>query len=322
MNWLRLLLLLIAVTCSAPVLAQTSDYPNQLIHIIVPYPAGGMPDRIARDVAQGLQTRLKQTVIVENKPGASGNIGFDYALRQPANGYTLLLSPASNLTTQKALFNSVPYDPQRDFEPVSILAQAPQVLLVNPDVPARSLAELIDFAKKNPGKLNFGATLGAFSHLAGELMGTQAGIQFAVIPYQGSNVAVQGLLGGSVDMMFYDVVGAMPLVKAGKVRVLGVAYRDRLKSLPDVPTMSEAGLKGFEAISWYALITRSGTPAPIVSRLATELSAIMTDPVLRKGYEDVGAIPVGSTPKEAAAWIDSETRKWTAVVDKAGIRPN
>lgn len=321
MNKFRLILLMIAAICSTPALAQSSDYPNKLIRIIVPYPAGGMPDRIARDVAQQLQTRLKQSVIVDNKPGASGNIGFDYVLRQPADGYTLVLAPASNVTTQTALFKSVPYDPQRDFEPISILVQAPQILIVNPDVPAKSVAELIDFAKKNPGKLNFGAVLGAFSYLAGELMSTQAGIQFTVIPYQGSNVAVQDLLGGRVDMMFYDVVGAMPFVKAGKVRALGVAYRDRLKSLPDVPTISEAGLKGFEAISWYALMTRSGTPAPIVSRLAADVEAIMSDPALRKRYEDVGAIPVGSTPEEAVAWIDSETKKWTAVVVKAGIKP-
>jgi tripartite-type tricarboxylate transporter receptor subunit TctC len=316
-----LLLLLIATVCSLPAGAQSSDYPTKQIQLVVPYPAGGMPDRVARDLAQQLQARLKQSVIVENKPGASGNIGFDYVLRQPADGYTLLLSPASNLTTQKALFKSVSYDPQRDFDPISILVQAPQVLLVNPDVSAKTVAELIDFAKKNPGKLNFGAVLGAFSHLAGELMSTQAGIQFAVIPYQGSNVAVQDLLGGRVDMMFYDVVGAMPLIKAGKVRALGVAYHDRLKSLPDVPTISEAGLKGFEAISWYALMTRSGTPATIVSRLSTEAQAILSDPALRKRYEDVGAIPVGSTQKEAGAWIDSETRKWTAVVVKAGIKP-
>jgi tripartite-type tricarboxylate transporter receptor subunit TctC len=320
-NGFRWLALLMATVCPAATWAQSSDYPNKSIQLIVPYPAGGMPDRVARDLAQQLQTRLNQSVIVENKPGASGNIGFDYALRQPADGYTLLLSPASNLTTQRALFKSVPYDPQRDFEPISILVQAPQILLVNPDVPAKSVTELVDFAKKNPGKLNFGAVLGAFSHLAGELMSTQAGIQFAVIPYQGSNVAVQDLMGGRVDMMFYDVVGAMPLIKAGKVRALGVAYHDRLKALPDVPTMSESGLKGFEAISWYALMTRKGTPASVVSRLATEAGAILSDPALRKRYEDVGAIPVGSTPKEASAWIDSETTKWTAVVLKAGIKP-
>jgi tripartite-type tricarboxylate transporter receptor subunit TctC len=321
-NRFRWPVLLIAAVCSLPTWAQSSEYPNKQIQLIVPYPAGGMPDRVARDVAQQLQTRLNQSVIVENKPGASGNIGFDYVLRQPADGYTLLLSPASNLTTQKALFKSVSYDPRRDFEPISILVQAPQVLLVNPDVPAKSVAELIELAKTNPGKLNFGAVLGAFSHLAGELMSTQAGIQFAVIPYQGSNVAVQDLLGERVDMMFYDVVGAMPLIKAGKVRALGVAYHDRLKALPDVPTISETGLKGFEAISWYALMTRSGTPAPIVSRLATEAQAILSDPALRKRYEDVGAIPVGSTQKEASAWIDSETKKWTAVVVKAGIQPD
>ena len=322
MKALRLLLALSAALLGASAPAQPSDYPSKVIRIIVPYPAGGMPDRIARDVGQQLQRRLSQTVVVENKAGASGNIGFEYALRQDADGYTLVLAPASNMTTQTSLFKSMTYDPQADFQPISILVQAPQVLLVNPEVPAKTLGELIDFAKGHPGKLNFGAALGAFSHLAGELMRTQAGIDFAVIPYQGSNLAVQDLIGGRVDMMFYDVVGSLPLVKGGKVRALGVAYHDRVKSLPGVPTMEQAGLKDFEAISWYALVTRRGTPKPIVAKLANELKAIMQLPELRKRYEDVGAMTVGSSPKEAVTWVDSESKKWTAVIARAGLKPN
>ncbi|OZI26752.1 ABC transporter substrate-binding protein [Bordetella genomosp. 9] len=304
--------------------AQSPDggYPSKPIHLVVPYPAGGMPDRVARDVAQELQGRLNQPVIVENRSGASGNIGFDYAMRQPADGYTLVLSPASNLATQKALFKSLSYDPQRDFEVVSVLVEAPQILLVNPKVEAESVGQLIAFARAHPGKLSFGTTLGAFSHLAGELMRTQEGISFATIPYQGSNVAVRDLLGGQVDMMFYDSVGSIPLIRGGKVRALGVASSTRLVALPDVPTLDEAGIKGFEAISWYALVTRTGTPDSVVDTLGKELREILASPAFRKRYEEMGASTVSWTTKEAAAFVASETAKWTAVIKTAGVQAN
>jgi tripartite-type tricarboxylate transporter receptor subunit TctC len=299
-----------------------SAYPSKPIHLIVPYPAGGMPDRVARDVAQELGTRLKQPIIVENKPGASGNIGFDYAIRQPADGYTLVLSPASNLATQKALFRNLSYDPQRDFRVISVMVAAPQVLLVNPKVPAKSIQELIDLAKKAPGKLSFGTTLGAFSHLAGELMRTQAGIDFAVIPYQGSNVAVRDLLGGQVDMVFYDSVSAIPLIDSGMVRALGVAASTRLAALPNVPTMDEAGLKHFEAISWYALVSRTGTPDAVINLLSADVRAIMSSESLRKRYEDMGASTITWSSDQAAAFVKSETDKWSDVIRTAGVQAN
>lgn len=313
----------LATACAfAAAQSQGADYPSKIVRIVVPYPAGGMPDRVARDVGAELQKRLGQPVIIENKPGASGNIGFEYAVRQLADGYTLVLAPSSNLTTQKVLFKSLSYDPQTDFRAISVLVQAPQVLLVNTQVPATSVRELIALAKKQPDKLSFGTTLGAFSHFAGELLRAQAAIRFSVIPYQGSNLVVQDLIGGHVDMMFYDSVSAIPLIQSGKVRALGVAYPTRSHAIPDVPTMTEAGMPGFEAISWYTLVTRAGTPEPIVERLGAELQAIMKSPAMRKRYQDMGAAVIGSTPEEAAATVRSESAKWTAVISAAGIQPN
>lgn len=306
----------------SPAHAQLAGYPSKPIHIVVPYPAGGMPDRVARDVGMELQQRLKQPVVVENKGGASGIIGFEYAARQPADGYTVVLAPASNLTTQKTLFKSLPFDPEADFLPISVLVQAPQVLLVNTNVQATNVAELIALAKSKPGVLNFGATLGAFSHLAGELLQAQAGVKFTVIPYQGSNLAVQDLIGGNVDLMFYDSVSAIPLIQGGRVRALAVASSQRLSALPGVITMKEAGVPGFEAISWYAVVARTGTPDVVVERLAAELQSIMKSPAVRKRYDDIGATATGSTSKESAAFVKAETVKWQAVVKAAGIQPN
>ena len=319
-TWKSLLAVALAFACGIGA-AQPAAYPSKPVHVIVPYPAGGMPDRVARDVGRELQLRLNQPVVVENKPGASGSIGFELAARQPADGYTLVLAPASNLTTQKTLFKSAGYEPD-DFVPLSILVQAPQVLLVNNSVQARTVGELVTLAKAQPGKLNFGATLGAFSHLAGELLQTQAGAKMTTVPYQGSNLAVQDLIGGHVQLMFYDSVSAIPLIQGGKVRALGVASSSRLPALPDVPTMNESGLSGFEAISWYALVARTGTPAPVMERLSSELQDIVKSPALRKRYEDMGAATVGSTSKEAAAFVKAEAAKWQGVVKAAGLQPN
>ena len=302
--------------------AQAQDYPSKTVHLVVPYPAGGIADKVARETAEELGKRLKQSVVVENRSGAAGNIGFDYVARQPADGYTLLLAPASNLTVQPSLFKTLSYDLEKDFTPVSLLVLTPQVLLVHPSVPASNPKELIEYSKQNPNKVNFGVSLGAYSHLAGELLKTQTGAHFTAIPYQGAAPAMNDLLAGTTQFIFNEVITAIPNVQAGKLKPLAVAYKTRAPWLPNVPTFAEVGYPGFEVTSWYAVVARSGTPKPIVDKIAGELKAIMQSPDFKKRYDDIGAFTIGSTPEELGTFIKSETVKWTAVVKQAGIQPN
>lgn len=311
-----------ALLSASAAAACAQDYPTRTVHLVVPYPPGGIADKIARETAEALGKRLQQTVVVENRAGAAGNIGFDWVARQPADGYTLLLAPASNLTVQPALFKSLPYDLQKDFMPVSLLVVTPQVLLVHPSVPVSSPRELIDYSKKNPNKVNFGVSLGAYSHLAGELLKTQTGADFTAIPYQGAAPAMNDLLAGQTQFVFNELITAIPNAKAGKLKPLAVAYKTRAPWLPDVPTFAEAGFPGFEVLSWYAVVARSGTPKPIVDRLAAEMRAVMESPDFKKRYDAIGAFTVGSTPEELGEFIRSETVKWTAVVKQAGIPQN
>jgi tripartite-type tricarboxylate transporter receptor subunit TctC len=316
----RLCAALAALLVTASVWAQ--GYPTKPIQLIVPYPPGGIADKIARETAAELQKRLKQPVVVENRSGAAGNIGFDWVARQPADGYTLLLAPASNLTVQPALFKNLTYSLEKDFVPVSLLVQTPQVLLVHPSLPVTTVKELVEYSKKNPDKVNFGVSIGAYSHLAGELLKTQSGADFSAVPYQGTAPAMNDLLAGQTQFIFNEVITAIPYINGNKLRPLAVAYRSRAPWLPNVPTMAEAGFPGFEVTSWYAVVARSGTPQPVIDLLAKEMHAIMQAPDFKKRYDDIGAFTVGSTPEELSTFIKSETMKWTAVVKQVGIQPN
>lgn len=318
---LRRVLAALASVCLVAA-AAAQDYPAKTIHIVVPYPAGGIADKIARETADELGRRWKQSVVVDNRAGAAGNIGFDWVARQPADGYTLLLAPASNLTVQPALFKSLSYNLEKDFAPVSLLVLTPQVLLVNPSVPVNTPKELVDYSKANPKRVNFGVSIGAYSHLAGELLKVQTGADFTAIPYQGAAPAMNDLLGGQTQFIFNEVVTAIPHVKAGKLKPLAVAYKTRAPWLPNVPTFAEAGYPGFEVTSWYAMVARSGTPGPVIDKLAAELKSIMQSPEFKKRYDEIGAFTVGSTPEELGDFIRAETTKWTAVVKQAGIQPN
>ncbi|WP_219220006.1 Bug family tripartite tricarboxylate transporter substrate binding protein [Variovorax boronicumulans] len=318
--------LVLALAVAAPFIATTAaaadEFPSKPLRVVVPYPAGGIADKIAREVAEQLQLRLKQPVVVENRSGAAGNIGFDYVARQPADGYTLLLAPASNLTVQPALFKQLSYDLARDFAPVSLLVQTPQVLLVNPALPVDSLKDLIAYSKSHPGKVNYGVSIGAYSHLAGELLRSQTGADFTAIPYQGSAPAINDLLAGQTQFIFNEVITAIPHIQGGKLKPLAVAYKTRAPWLPNVPTTAEAGFPGFEVTSWYGVVVRSGTPRPVVDRLSRELHDIVQAPAFKKRYDDIGAFTVGNSPEEFGRFIQSETVKWTAVVKQAGIEAN
>ncbi len=310
----------------APLLLATSAFaqafPSKTVHLVVPYPPGGIADKVARDTAAELQKRWNQTVVVENRAGAAGNIGFDYVNRQPADGYTLLLAPASNLTIQPLLFKSLPYDLEKDFTPVSMLVLTPQVLLVHPSVGVNNVKELVEYSKKNPGKVNFGVPLGAFSHLAGEMLKTQSGADFKAIPYQGAAPAMNDLLGGQTQFVFNEVVTAIPHIQGNKLKPLAVAYRSRAPWLPNLPTMAESGFPGFEVTSWYAVVAKSGTPPAIVEQISREMNAVMQSPEFKKRYDDIGAFTVGGTPASMGAFIKSETVKWSAVVKQVGLQPN
>jgi tripartite-type tricarboxylate transporter receptor subunit TctC len=316
----RFLLALVALLITVPGLAD--DYPKKPIHIVVPYPAGGIADKIARDTADELGKRLKQAVVVENRSGAAGNIGFEWVARQPADGYTLLLAPASNLTVQPALFKSLSYDLSKDFTPVSLLVQTPQVLLVHPALPVNSIKELVAYSKQNPGRVNYGVSLGAYAHLAGELLKSQSGADITPIPYQGAAPAINDLLAGQTQFMFNEVVTAIPYIQSGKLRPLAVAYKSRAPWLPNVPTTAEAGFPSLEVTSWYAVVARSGTPPAVIERLSRELNAVVQAPEFKKRYDDIGAFTVGSTPSELANFSKSEAVKWTAVIKQARLQPN
>lgn len=303
--------------------AQAKDeFPNKPIRLVVPYPAGGIADKVARDAAEELGHRLKQAVVVENRIGAAGNIGFEWVSRQPADGYTLLLAPASNLTVQTALFKRLPYSLEKDFIPVSQLVLTPQVLVVNPQLPVNTLQELVAYSKAHPNQVNFGASIGAYAHLAGELLKTRTGAHVTAIPYQGSVPALNDLMGGQIQFMFTEVATALPYIQTGKLKPIAVAYKQRAPWLPNVPTTAESGLPDFEVSSWYAVVARSGTPPAIVQRISRELDAIVQAPAFKKRYDDIGAFTVGGTPQELGRFIRTESVTWTAVVKQAGIEPN
>ncbi len=309
-----------AIALSASAMAQ--EFPAKTIRIVVPYPAGGITDRIARDAAIELQKRFKQTVVVENKGGAAGNIGFEYVARQPADGYTLLMAPASNLTVQPALFKKLGYNLETDFAPLSLLVLTPQVLAVHPSVAVGSVKELVELSKRTPGKINYGMTIGSYAHLASEDLRALSTADFTSVSYQGFAPAINDLLGGQTQFMFNEVSSVLQYAAAGKLKPLAVAYKARVPWMPDVPTFAEAGYPDFEVTSWYAMVIRSGTPKPVVDRISSQLQEIMKDPEFKKRYYDIGAFTVGSTPDELATFIKSESVKWTQLIKKVGIQPN
>jgi tripartite-type tricarboxylate transporter receptor subunit TctC len=302
--------------------AQAQPFPSKPVRIIVPFAAGGVADLLPRIVGEKLAQKWGQPVIVENKVGAAGNIGMAEGARAAPDGYTLLLAPAGNLTVSPKLFPSLPFDTYRDLAPVTLLAQSPNVLVVHPSVPAKNFKELVAFAKASPGKLNFASPgEGSGAHLAGELLNIDAGIKVVHVPYKGIAPAVNDLLGGQVQMMFAGISTVLQHVKAGKLVALAIASPKRNPQLPDVPTVAESGLPGFDVTSWYGIVVRSGTPAAIVEKIQADMAEALNAADVRDRLAALGLEPVGNTPSEFDALIKAETRKWGDIVDKAGIKP-
>ena len=299
--------------------AYAQAYPAKPIRWIVPFPPGGSTDLLARVVGQKLTESWGQQVIVENKGGAGGTLGAAEAARAPADGYTLLMG-AIHHTIATSVYPKLPYDFQKDFAPITVVAIVPNVLVVNPSVPANSTKELIAYAKANPGKLTYGsAGMGTAHHLIGEQFNLQAGVNILHVPYKGSSPAVADLVGGQVQIMYDTVASCLPHIKSGKLRPLAVTTAKRSVALPDVPTIAEAALPGFEVTTWFGALAPAKTPNEIVVKLNGEIVKILAMPDVRKRLLDAGAEPVGSTPGEMAAQIKRETEEFGKIVRQAKI---
>jgi tripartite-type tricarboxylate transporter receptor subunit TctC len=306
----------------APAAFGQAGYPSKPLRFIAPFPPGGATDTLCRLLAQKLGDAVGQPVTVENRPGASGNIGHELAMKSPPDGYTLLLTNSSTLTTNPHLFKQLPFDSLTDFVPVSLVATAGQVLVIHPSVPASNVAELIALAKSRPGQLNFGSGgKGIQSHISGEMFKSMTGINIVHVPYKGTVQAVTDLVAGQVQLVFADMVPAMPHIKAGRLKPLAVTIAQRSSALPDVPTMIEAGVPGYNATIWWAVALPKGAQPALVQRLNGELKRIIELPDVQERYASLGMTPAHSTPQQVLELIRTDTQKFGPILKAAGVEP-
>jgi tripartite-type tricarboxylate transporter receptor subunit TctC len=297
-----------------------TGYPARPIHIVVTFTPGGAPDILARLIGERLTAAWGQPVLVDNKPGAGGNPGADFVAKAPPDGLTIVVGTVGTHAINGALYAKMPYDMVKDFTPVTLLATTPNLLVINNDVPAKNLAEFIALGKRE-GKMTFAsAGSGTSIHVSGELFKTMTGIDMTHIPYKGRATAIPDLLGGRVTMMFDNMPSSLPLVREGKLRALGVTSAVRSPAAPEIPTIAEQGLPGFDAVSWFALFAPPGTPKPIVDKLQGEVKKILASPEIAKKLADVGLEPVGSSADELAAYQRAEIAKWAKVVKDSGAK--
>jgi len=306
----------------APVLGQAQGaYPNKPIHIVVPFPPGGSTDVLARRIGDKLATAWGQPVVVDNRAGAGGTVGADYVAKSAPDGYTLLMGVTGSNAIAQALYAKLPYDVVKDFAPVSMVVSAPLVLAVNTDVKVRTAQEFLALAKSKPGGLSYGsAGNGTSMHLTGEMYKQAAGVSMVHIPYRGSAGMLTDLMSGQIQATFGDVLVLMPQIQAGKLRALAVTSKTRHPMLPDVPTLDEAGLKGFEALSWQGLFAPAGTPPEVVEKLSAEVNKAVRSPDVREYFASRGFIVEGTTPAAFKALIEAEVKKWTPIVKYSGAR--
>ena len=303
-----------------------SGWPNKPVRIVVPFAPGGTTDILARALAPELGKAFGQTFIVDNKPGAGGNIGADTVAKAAPDGYTLLMGTVGTHAINAALYPKMPFDPVRDFAPITLVAGVPNVLVMNPAkaeaYKVNSVADLIRYARANPGKLNMASSgNGTSIHLSGELFKSMTGTYMLHFPYRGSGPALLDLIGGTMDLMFDNLPSALPQIRAGKLKALAVTTATRSAAVPELPTIAEAGpLKGFEASSWFGLLAPAGTPADIVNRIQQETTKALQSAALKERLLSQGAIPGGQTPAEFAKFIAAETTKWAQVVKASGAK--
>jgi tripartite-type tricarboxylate transporter receptor subunit TctC len=290
------------------------------VHVIVPFPAGGGVDAAGRILAQKLSDSFGKTFVIENRGGANGNIGTEVAAKSASDGSTLLFTGAG-FVTNPSLYKSVPYDPVKDFDPISLMALGPNVLVVHPSLPVRSVAELIALAKAQPGKIGFaGSGSGSTPHLAGELFNVMAGVQMIHIPYRGSGPAMIGLLAGEAPVMFLPAINAGPHVASGRLRALAVTSRERLAAMPELPTVAESGLPGYESSQWYGLLAPAGTRSEVLDLLNARVANIMQSSDMKARMTSDGLVPIGGSREQFAAHIKSEIAKWAKVISASGAR--
>ena len=301
--------------------ALAQAYPNKPLRLIVPFAAGGTGDVLGRLLAAKLSDGLGQAVVVDFKPGAGTTLGTDYVAKSPPDGYTILFSASTTMSINASLYAKLAYDTLKDLAPVSMLAAIPNMLVANHALAANTVPELIALAKASPGKLNYASPgSGTTPHLAGELFKMAAGINMVHVPYKGAGPAIVDVLGGHVPMLFDNIPSVQPQVTSGKMKAIGVTSAKRSPAMPNVPTFAEAGLAGFEANSWWAILAPAGTPKDIIARLNTEVVKALNDPGLRERFIGLGADPAPSTPEEAAAHIRAEVAKWAGIVKASGAR--
>jgi tripartite-type tricarboxylate transporter receptor subunit TctC len=301
--------------------AWAQAYPTRPIRLVVPFPPAGTTDILARAVAQRLSVSLGQSVIIDNRPGAAGNIGSDLVAKSAPDGYTLLMGTVGTHAINPSLYGKMPYDHVKDFVPIVLVAGVPNVLEVTPSLPVNSVADLIKLAKEKPGQLNFASSgSGTSIHLSGELFKTMAGVDMMHVPYKGSAPALTDLMGGQVQLMFDNLPSSLAQIKAGKLRAIAVTSAQRAPALPNVPTIAESGLPGFEASSWFGLLAPAGTPAAVVARINADVNQWLQTAEAKESLLAQGAIPAGGTPEQFAAHIRAETEKWAKVVKVSGAK--
>lgn len=321
-------LMMIGSICTAltnqTIFAQTTeDYPNRPITIVVPFTPGGVTDITTRLIGQKMSEKLNQTVIIENKPGAGGNIAASYVARSPANGYTLFLATIGTHAINQNLYKTMPYDGEKDFAPLSRLAVFPNLLVVPANSPYQTVSDLIIFGKNNPGKLTFGSPgNGTSSHLSGELFKLMTGVNMEHIPYKGSSPANADLISGQISLMFDAIPSASTNIKANRTRALAITSKDRNALLPEIPTLDESGVKGYELIAWVGLVAPAGTPQPIVDKLYKVIAEVLASQEVKDKLLSLGANAAPQTPKEFAGYIKEEAARWRKVISEAKISIN
>ena len=319
LRWFCFSIVLASLAVAGNALAQA--YPSKPVRMIVPFAAGGTGDVLGRLLASKMSEGLGQPVVVEFKPGAGTTLGTDFVAKAPSDGYTILFSASTTMSINASLYSKLPYDTLKDLAPVSMLASIPNMLVANHALPANTVQELIALAKASPGKLNFASPgSGTTPHLAGELFNTAAGIKMVHVPYKGAGPAIIDVLGGHVPMLFDNIPSVQPQVNSGKMKAIAVTSAKRSSAMPGVPTFAEAGMTGFEANSWWAILAPAGTPKEIIARLNAEVGRALSDAGLRERFLGLGADPAPGTPEECGAHIKAEVGKWAAIVKASGAR--
>ncbi|TEA79334.1 Bug family tripartite tricarboxylate transporter substrate binding protein [Allopusillimonas ginsengisoli] len=318
---LTILLCVAAATGLAQAQVTAASYPDHPVKVIVPFPPGGATDIVGREVSDRLARALGQPFVVENRSGASGNIGMEAAARAAPDGYTLVVGAPQTLTINPQLFKSNPFDPQKELDPIVVVATVPNVLIINPKLPISSVKELIDYAKQRPGKVNYGSSsIGGTPHLSSELFKSMTNTDILHIPYRGSSPALTDLMGGQIDMMFDNLPASLPHIKSGRVKALAVTTTQRSDAAPELPTMEEAGVPGFESQGWFSLLAPAGTLPAILEKINVEVNKILATDTFKERLANVGAEPKGGSIADFRQLLDIETQRWAKVIEFADIK--